>query len=85
MTMVKIIMDSASKIIWVTNADLLSGTHPDFAPVLGLSRALMLQQPSVQFSIFDVDCVSANLDTATRNVNRIVRQLIDSDPDFEFT
>lgn len=66
MTMVKIIMDNASKIIWVTNADLLSGTHPDFAPVLGLSRALMLQQPSVQFSIFDVDRVSANLDTATR-------------------
>ena len=85
MTMVKIITDNASKIIWVTNADLLSGTRPDFAPVLGLSRALMLEQPSVQFSVFDVDCVSTNLDTTARNVNGIVQQLIDdTDPDFEF-
>ena len=39
----------------------------------------------MQSSVFDVDCVSTNLDTTTRNVNRIVQQLIDdTDPDFEF-
>ena len=47
MRLVKVITENASKIISITNADLLSGTRPDFAPVLGLSRALMLEQPSV--------------------------------------
>ena len=84
MRLVKIITDNASKIIWITNADLLSGTRPDFAPVLGLSRALMLEQPSVQFAVLDVDNISTDLEVTARNVYSAMKQLIEGvDPDFE--
>ena len=85
MEFVKVITDNASKIIWITNGDLLSGSRPDFSPVLGLSRALMLEQPSLQFAVFDVDNVAMDLDVTARNVRNVVQQLIENaDPDFEF-
>jgi len=85
MTLVKIITDSASKILWLTNGDLLSGSRPDFAPVLGLSRSLMLEQPSLKFAVFDIDDTSSSFNTTAENVGDIVHQLIhDSLPDFEF-
>ena len=84
MELVKIITNNASKIIWITNADLLSGARPDSTPVLGLSRALMLEQPSLQFSVFDVDNVPRSLDITARNIGNVVRRLMeDVDPDFE--
>ena len=84
MKLVKIITDNASKIIWITNADLLSGTRPDFAPVLGLSRALMLEQPSIQFAVFDIDNVLADPEITARNVVNTMQQLIETaDPDLE--
>lgn len=84
MNLVKVITDTASTIIWITNADLLSGTRPDFALVLGLSRALMLEQPSLRFAIFDVDNVSKELEITARNVCGALQQLIENeDTDFE--
>ena len=82
---VKFMTDNASKIIWITNADVMCGTRPEFAPVLGLSRALMLEQPSVQFAVFDVDNVSRDLGTTARNIYNTMQQLIENkEPDFEF-
>ena len=75
---VKTITNKASKIIWITNADLLSGTRPDFAPVLGLSRALMLEQPSIQFAVFDIDDVLADPEITARNVVNTMQQLIET-------
>ena len=84
MNFVKTITNIASKIIWITNADLLSGTRPDFAAVLGLSRALMLEQPSIQFAVFDVDSVLADPGITARNVVNTMQQLIETaDPDLE--
>ena len=42
MRLVMVMTDKASKVVWITNADVMSGTRPDFTPALGLSRALML-------------------------------------------
>ena len=85
MNLVKIMTDNASKIVWITNADFMSGTRPDFAPVLGLSRALMLEQPSIQFAVFDVDNTSLDLSATAKNICNTIQQLIESpDPDFEF-
>ena len=85
MSLVKVMTDNASKIVWITNADVMSGTRPDFAPVLGLSRALMLEQPSVQFAVFDVDDASPDLGATAKNICNTVQQLMEKpDPDFEF-
>ena len=42
MRLVMFMTDKASKIVWISNADVMSGTRPDFAPALGLLRALIL-------------------------------------------
>ena len=85
MSLVKFMTDNASKIVWVTNADVMSGTRPDFAPVLGLSRALMLEQPSVQFAVFDVDDALPDLGATAKNIFDTMQQLMeDPYPDFEF-
>ena len=85
MKFIKVITENASKVMWITNSDLLYGARPEFALVLGLSRALMLEQPSIQFSVFDVDDVSMDLDTTAQNIKSTMRQLLeDPDPDFEF-
>jgi hypothetical protein len=85
MNFVKAMTDTASKIIWLTNADLLSCTRPDFAPVLGLSRSLMLEQPSLHFAVLDVDHASSAADTTALNVQNVLHQLIhEPNPDFEF-
>jgi len=52
---VKIMTDNASIILWVTAGDLLGSKSPNFALVQGLSRALMMEQPSLRFLTFDVD------------------------------
>jgi len=85
MNFVKTLTETASKVIWLTTPDLLSCTRPDFAPVLGLSRSLMLEQPSLHFAVLDVDHTSTGIDTTAINVQNVLHQLIhDSTPDFEF-
>ncbi|KAL1971038.1 hypothetical protein VTN77DRAFT_2872 [Rasamsonia byssochlamydoides] len=85
MDLVKIITDRVAKILWISNGNILTGSRPDFALVLGLSRALMLEQPSLQFAVLGLDNISSGFDTAAQNVLSVMHQLIhDGNPDFEF-
>ncbi|PYI29622.1 polyketide synthase [Aspergillus indologenus CBS 114.80] len=89
------ITDRVAKIVWIVNGGFIGGETPDFAPVLGLSRALMLEQPSLQFAVFDVDGESSSASSAAaaaaaadtlRNIVHVLDQLIhDPEPDFEFS
>ncbi|KAF2877547.1 KR domain-containing protein [Massariosphaeria phaeospora] len=81
----KVITDNAATVVWLTHAGILKGKNPDFTPVLGLSRAVMLEQPSLRFSVLDVeDPKHSPLQTA-RNVSFILSQLLhESDPDLEY-
>lgn len=65
MDRLRIITDTATDLLWITGADML-GTAPDPNVTLsnGLSRALMLEQPTLRFSILDVGPL-AHLDAAT--------------------
>ncbi|RAH64472.1 type I polyketide synthase [Aspergillus aculeatinus CBS 121060] len=86
------ITDRVAKIVWIVNGGFIGGEKPDFAPVLGLSRALMLEQPSLQFAVLDMgdetsstsSSAAASADTL-RNVVHVLDRLIhDPEPDFEF-
>ncbi|TGJ85285.1 hypothetical protein E0Z10_g3506 [Xylaria hypoxylon] len=84
MCLVKKMTDRASFILWVCNADFVGGTKPEFAPVLGLSRAVMLEQPSLRFAVFDVGDMSKNVDGTAYNAIKILDQLLTTtDPEFE--
>ncbi|KAI0006809.1 hypothetical protein F4779DRAFT_595040 [Xylariaceae sp. FL0662B] len=87
MSLVKTITDNASNLIWVTGGSLFSGSKPEFGVGFGLSRALMLEQPSLRFFVVDVegDKIQSQSEAAARNIVKVVRQALeDKKPDFEF-
>ncbi|RAK98996.1 type I polyketide synthase [Aspergillus ibericus CBS 121593] len=84
MDAIKAITDNASILVWVTNGDMMSGTRPDFALVSGLSRALMLEQPSLQFLTYDIDDPTTD---PSRSAHNLVQTLLELDgplADFEY-
>ncbi|KAI1142338.1 polyketide synthase [Hypoxylon sp. FL0543] len=86
MRLVKTLTNRASLILWLCNADFMSAKAPEFAPILGLSRAVMLEQPSLRFAVFDVDDTTTNTDVTAHNACKIIDQLIRSpDPEFELS
>ncbi|GFN14344.1 polyketide synthase [Aspergillus tubingensis] len=85
MTLLKNITDRVAKIVWVVNGGFIDGKKPEFAPVLGLSRALMLEQPSLQFAVLDVGDESASSGESLHNIVKVLDRLIyEKEPDFEF-
>ncbi|KAJ6092588.1 polyketide synthase [Penicillium sp. IBT 16267x] len=84
MDALKIITDNASTILWVTNGDMLSGTRPDFALVGGLSRALMLEQPALQFLTYDIDNPSKSPELSARNIFDVISGLDGALADYEY-
>ncbi|KAI0840953.1 polyketide synthase [Hypoxylon sp. FL0890] len=86
MRIVKTITDRASVILWMCNADFMAGVNPEFAPVLGLSRTVMLEQPSLRFGVFDIDDTTTNMDITAHNACKIIDQLIrKSNPELELS
>lgn len=55
MTKLKTLTDHATNIVWLTSSGALDGHKPDMALVNGLSRSLMLEQPSLSFFTLDVE------------------------------
>ncbi len=60
-------------ILWVNGADMLSGggSRPDLTLSRGLSRALMLEQPSLRFAVMDVGPVNT---TPERRVCQLIAE-----------
>ncbi|KAI1433783.1 ketoacyl-synt-domain-containing protein [Xylaria sp. CBS 124048] len=86
-SLVKTLTDHNGNLIWVTGGRLLQGTRPEMGIVYGLSRALMLEQPSLRFFVVDVDAegVPASVESSAQQVVEVLRQAVeDAEPDFEF-
>ncbi|KAI6635430.1 Type I Iterative PKS [Pyricularia oryzae] len=83
---IKTLTDHCTNLIWVTGGGLADGTRPEQAVVFGLSRALMMEQPSLRFFVVGVDGESAAAETTARQVLGVARQALldDAEPDFEF-
>ncbi|KAI0396107.1 polyketide synthase [Xylariaceae sp. FL0594] len=54
MDLLRSITDKVSDLLWVTGASLLSSVNPRLTLSYGLSRTLMLEQPSLRFSTLDI-------------------------------
>lgn len=83
MDKVKIITDNSTSLVWTTNANTLQGDRPDHALIAGLSRALMLEQPSLEIFTFDIDQPDEYVDDTAQ---RLISLLIQTDKhiDYEF-
>jgi acyl transferase domain-containing protein len=83
MRRIKFITDNASEIVWVTAGDLIKGKFPDHALASGLSRALMLEQPSLSFFTFDVDNIHQHTERTADSLISVLKQSPES-LDYEF-
>ena len=82
---IKVLLERASTMIWVTGGGLLQGKRPDFALYAGLSRAVILEQPSLKLLAFDVDDYVSDPDTVADNIMSALDQsLHDPSPDYEY-
>lgn len=84
MSILKHITNNATNIVWITGMGLMNCKNPNTALVNGLSRALMLEQPSSRFFVLDIDNES-NVDTTAQNVVDMLSQVNNEQTcDFEF-
>ncbi|KAK4992377.1 Type I Iterative PKS [Elasticomyces elasticus] len=84
MIQVKLMTDNAHKIIWVTGGNILEGERPDFSLIFGLSRALMLEQPSLKFFNLDVSSSDQTADAMQAICAFMKRTHEGQTSDFEF-
>jgi len=84
MVRLKVITDNASNLVWATGGGLLKGVNPDFGLVSGLSRAMMLEQPSLRFFTFDIDQVDVQPTKTAENMIAVLNQQRNENLDFEF-
>ncbi|KAI1113132.1 ketoacyl-synt-domain-containing protein [Nemania sp. NC0429] len=93
MDLVKTLTDHSRNLIWITGGRLLRGAKPEMAIAFGLSRALMLEQPSLRFFVVDVDAENMNngvagasaVERSTKQIIHVLRQAVENpQPDFEF-
>ncbi|KAJ5521413.1 hypothetical protein N7527_005528 [Penicillium freii] len=85
MQYVKLITDNAHSLLWLTGGGNMEGACPDFALMSGLSRALILEQPSLQITMLDLDIVEPSSQTL-QNISAVLRESVKSmSPDFEYT
>lgn len=80
MDRLRIITDTVTDLLWITGANMLGDSpNPDLTLSNGLSRALMLEQPAVRWSVLDIGAVTKQaLDhTHVNNVcGNIVKALV---------
>ena len=60
MDLVRKITDTTTDLVWLTGANHMDGAAPSLSLASGLSRALMLEQPSLRFAVLDVGARSQN-------------------------
>ncbi|KAF3924467.1 hypothetical protein ABW20_dc0108800 [Dactylellina cionopaga] len=80
---IKLLTDRASCLIWVTSGHLLNTRSPDHSLAFGLSRSVMVEQPSLRFFVYDVDDVP-NPQRTARNIVSIFKQVPPALADFEY-
>lgn len=68
------ITDVVTSLIWLTGADMIAAPNPDLTLSNGLSRALMLEQPSLRFTVLDIGATGLaepdNLSATCENVSK---------------
>ena len=65
---IKKITNNASKLLWLTSGSLADGQNPEMSLGFGLSRTVMAEQPSLDFSIIDIDKPGEVVDVTVSNL-----------------
>ena len=83
--LIKMMVDNASVLLWITGGGLFKASRPAFSLILGLARSLMLEVPSLKMPVLDLDNISDDYLTSIKNVAYVLNQVIHrAKPDFEY-
>lgn len=74
--LVKILTDIASTIILIIGGNLFKAEKPEFNIVNGISRTVILEQPTIKFSVVDIDDPTARLESTTDHILWVMEQAI---------
>ncbi|CAG9979522.1 unnamed protein product [Clonostachys byssicola] len=80
----KLLTDNAATLLWVTGGGLIDGKLPDMGLAAGLSRALILEQPSLRMLTYDVDVPSMCPDRTAKNLLQVLSCSQSAQSDSEF-
>lgn len=84
MVRLKLLIKTASKLVWVTGGGFLNASRPDFALASGLARAVMVENPSFGFYTFDIDPVDLESPETALNLSAVLHQPKTLASDHEF-
>ena len=76
-----VLTNTAKNIVWLTGANILGDPSPDVTLVNGLSRSLMVEQPSLRFAVLDIGSVKASTDALNNLCDVINKVLVTYDGD----
>lgn len=79
MDLLRRVTDKTTNLLWLTGATCMSGSSPDLTLASGLSRALMLEQPSLRFVILDVGSPAQMLQPERKRVCEDVERSLFAD------
>ncbi|KAH9890251.1 polyketide synthase [Xylariomycetidae sp. FL2044] len=85
MDMLRCITNTVKNLLWVTTAGVMNSPLPDLTLCNGLSRAMMLEQPSLRFSVMDIGCSileDSNWNTVFQNLASILTRSLDQETEF---
>lgn len=68
----RVLSENASILMWVTGGSLYIASSPDFSLILGPSRLLMLERPSLKMPVFDLNFTTFTAVSA-KNVSLVQR------------
>ena len=81
MNLLRKVTDNATDLIWLNGAAYLNGKSPDLTLASGLSRAMILEQPSLNFKILDVGAIiGAPRPDFARIIQAVENALVADDP-----
>ncbi|GAW26376.1 putative polyketide synthase [Rosellinia necatrix] len=70
------VTDVVTSLVWLTGANMLADPKPDLSLSSGLSRALMLEQPSLRFTVADIGAAElTNPDVVLSTCENVLRTL----------
>ncbi|KAI9693762.1 MAG: Type I Iterative PKS [Bathelium mastoideum] len=72
---IKFMIGRCSILVWVTGGGLYKALRPEFAPSMGLSRAIMLENPALKFITFDLDPTPTEMEAASINLIELLSRI----------
>ncbi|ERF76568.1 hypothetical protein EPUS_05841 [Endocarpon pusillum Z07020] len=87
LTRVKCITNNAANLLWITGGGTLKARDPFRSLVLGLARALSLEQPNLKFAVLDLDIQDpeSDLQASCVNIGLVLREILqESHSDVEY-